>query len=249
MKISIVGAFLVALATLCSTSRGNPEQKIRLKVTDQGGTPIEDAKCTVGWWKDVFVRDTTNADGIVELQGRTGMTDTMVRATASGYYKSEVIRFLMDTSKGRPATRWEPWPVELTFVMKKIIRPHPMYFVTSTDDNILFMPPGDFGTSHGYDLIERDWIAPQGKGKVADFRIAVRQQTPGDVTYSPKGWTIIKFSNPHDGIIEYTNAATGGSILQGPHEAPLDGYHPEASFANWRDEAVMAKQSAGRSGT
>jgi hypothetical protein len=147
----------------------------------------------------------------------------------------------MDTSKGKPGARWEPWPVELNFVMKRIVRPHPMYFWTNEGGQYsqIFFPNNDFKSQHGYDLIERDWVSPHGKGKVIDFLISGYHETPGDTSFSPKSWVTLKFNNPQDGIIEYKNASSGGSILEGPHEAPETGYQPEFKFPNWFDDATQ----------
>ena len=136
--------------------------------------------------------------------------------------------------------------MELTFVMKRIIRPHPMYFFKSTDDHIIIMPPGGIETEHGYDLLERDWVAPDGKGKIADFRISGQYQTPGDTAQSPKGWVVIRFSNVDDGMIEYAGADSGGSVLRGPHEAPETGFKSEMKFPTWIDDATMKLARAGK---
>ena len=240
MKINIITPLLAVVSALCTTSCGNPEQKIRLKVIDESGTPIKDAKCMACWWKDVFARDTTNGDGIVEFTGRTGLSQTHVMAEVPGYYPARCYRFLMDTTKGRPAARWEPWPVELTFVMKKIIRPHPMYFVTEMNGGpSVPIPEKKLEQEYGYDLIERDWLAPHGKGKMADFLLTASHEKPGDTVNQPNGWIRLRFSNPQDGVIEYKNASFGGSILEGPHEAPESGYQAEFKFPNWFDDAIQ----------
>ena len=240
MKTNIAITLLAVLAPLSTTSCGKPEQKIRLKVEDEAGKPVAGAACAACWWRDVFARATTDAKGIVEFQGETGLYQTHVWADASGYYRSSCYRFLMDTTKGRTAARWEPWPVELTFVMKKIVRPHPMYFITKCDTiGKTVYPEKALEKQHGYDLIERDWVAPHGKGKVADFLITGSLETPGDTSLSPKSWVALKFSNPQDGIIEYKNASSGGSDLQGPHEAPETGYLSEFKFPNWFDDVTQ----------
>lgn len=240
MKTNIVGVLFAALATLSTTSCGNPKQKIRLKVTDEAGAPIKDAKCMACWWKDVGARDSTNGDGLVEFTGQTGLSETLVQAEVAGCYKSDCYTFLMGFTPKKTGNRWEPWPVELTFVMKKIIRPHPMYFVTKMDGASSVAIPGQKQDQEfGYDIIERDWIAPHGKGKVADFLITASLETPGDTAYDPHGWVRLRFTNLQDGIIEYKNASSGGSILQGPHEAPEAGYQPEMKFANWFDAATQ----------
>ena len=240
MKANIVTVLLAVMAAVCTTSCGNPEQKIRLKVVNEAGDPVKDAKCMAGWWKDVFADGVTDSKGIVEFTGRTGVSETYVKAQVPGHYDSVVYRFMMDYTKGRPAARWEPWPVELTFVMKKIVRPHPMYFVTKHDGALNpTIPEKALDQEFGYDLIERDWVAPHGKGKTADFLLTASHEKPGDKGNQPNGWIRLRFSNPQDGVIEYKNASSGGSILEGPHEAPETGYLPEFKFPNWFDDATQ----------
>lgn len=182
MKPNVVTSLLAALVALCTTSCGNPEQKIRLQVSDELGRPVRDASCKACWWKDVFAYGTTDAKGFVEFTGRTGLTETHVMADAPGYYPARCYKFLMGFTPKKVGNRWEPWPVELTFVMKKIVRPHPMYFWTNEggQDSQIFFPANDFKEPHGYDLIERDWVAPNGHGKVVDFLISGYHETPGD---------------------------------------------------------------------
>ena len=62
----------VLLFALCAVSCGAPEQKLRICVTDESGTPLKDVACMGGWWKDVFVHGVTDQIGIVELNLQSG---------------------------------------------------------------------------------------------------------------------------------------------------------------------------------
>jgi hypothetical protein len=75
----------VLLFALCAVSCGAPEQKLRIRVTDESGTPLKDVACMGGWWKDVFVHGVTDQDGIVELTGQTRRHETLAKATIEGY--------------------------------------------------------------------------------------------------------------------------------------------------------------------
>jgi hypothetical protein len=75
----------VLLFALCAVSYGAPEQKLRIRVTDESGAPLKDVACMGGWWKDVFVHGATNMDGIVELTGQTRRHETLAKATIEGY--------------------------------------------------------------------------------------------------------------------------------------------------------------------
>ena len=219
---------VVLLLALAAVSCGEPEQKLRIRVTDESGTPLKDVACTGGWWKDVFVHGTTGADGMVELTGRTGRHETLAKAKISGYYPSEIYGFMMT---GMSGNHWEPWPVEVNLVMKKIRNPHPMYAVRPGDGMRFDFPKGD-STSYGFDLMERDWIAPNGKGKIVDFILEARKGDFKPHNDLPPGEIYLSFPNPNDGIIPMEKAPLGGSELLSPQEAPVDGYLKEFSFSS-----------------
>lgn len=135
--------------------------------------------------------------------------------------------------------------MEVRLVMKKIVQPHPMYAFRSGNGVCFKFPiPGELGPV-GFDLEMRDWVAPYGKGKVADFIIRGVLKDPSDPGYREedgrtimsraKGFIRVAFSNPDDGIQRIED--NGGSKLAGPAEAPLEGYKVTWEFANWFEEA------------
>jgi hypothetical protein len=63
-----------------------------------------------------------------------------------------------DTKLGK----WQPWNPTIEIVLKPILNPIPMYRTTVT--NHIPRPSHKFG----FDLLVEDWIAPQGRGQVAD---------------------------------------------------------------------------------
>ena len=217
---------VVLLLALAAVSCGEPEQKLRIRVTDESGTPLKDVACTGGWWKDVFVHGTTGADGMVELTGRTGRHETLAKAKISGYYPSEIYGFMMT---GMSGNHWEPWPVEVNLVMKKIRNPHPMYAVKFDGQKWLNFPDKKLGP-FGMDLMEGDWIAPYGKGKVADFILEGIKDNPKDESLNAKGKILLSFSSSGNGILSLEDQ--GGSRLVGPGMAPEKGYQPRWEFFN-----------------
>jgi hypothetical protein len=216
------------LLVLCTVSCGAPEQKLRIRVTDESGMPLKDAACMGGWWKDVFVHGTTDQDGIVELTGRTGRHETLAKAKVEGYYPSEIYRFMMTDMKGN---HWEPWPVEVNLVMKKIRNPHPMYAVKPGEDMKFTFPKVDI-PAFAFDLMARDWVAPHGKGKIADCVLTPRKGEAKTNELLPPGTMLMAFSNPNDGIVASADAPTGGSELASSTEAPVSGYLKECVFSN-----------------
>jgi hypothetical protein len=86
-----------------------------------------------------------------------------------------------------------------------------------------------------------DWVAPHGKGKIADFVVEGRKDDPDDPSRKPDGVVTLRFSNPHDGIRRMPDEI-GGSLCVGPIEAPEDGYEAFREFRN-----IKYKPDGGRS--
>ena len=181
-----------------------------------------------GWWKDVFVHGSTDQNGVVEMTARTGRYETFVKAELPGYYRSKICKFMMT---GSTADHWEPWPVEVNLVMKKIRNPHPMYALEAKDAMKFSFPNGE-GREFGFDLMVGDWVAPHGKGIVADFVLSPRKGEAKEDEMFPPGTMLLAFSNSADGIIAVPEAPVGGSSLASPTEAPPFGYLKEWEFSN-----------------
>ena len=111
--------------------------------------------------------------------------------------------------------------------------------ITNWDDvNSYLEIPGAPGDKVGFDLERRDWVAPYGKGVVADFLVSGRIQTEG----LPKD-----IRRRHELTLYFPNAADGAyrapistqSYLQTPHRADVDAtYEKELHF--WREEGASA---------
>jgi len=216
----------------------DPLQKFRITVLDVSGNPMEGVPCHAYFHPntpDTNGMDTkmetgkTDGSGTVDLSGKTIWYYSSADAELPGYYTSSVNDFW--TLK-RNGDHWEPWPVEVKLVMKKIIRPHPMYAA----ENDIFFPDAKKYGPVGYDLLEMDWVAPAGKGKTADFVLEGTLQNPADKTEDPRGWLRLSFPHPGDGIQRAELSEAGWSELVGPHEAPEAGYLPEWKFQTWENE-------------
>ena len=228
INTKIVKRTAVLLFALCAVSCGAPEQKLRIRVTDESGAPLKDVACMGGWWKDVFVHGVTDQIGIVELTGQTGRHETLAKATIEGYYPSEVYRFMMTGMNGN---HWQPWPIEVNLMMKKIRNPHPMYAVKPRDDMKFTFPKTDM-PAIAFDVMEGDWVAPHGKGKMPDWVLSFRKNETKASEQLPSGTMLLTFSNSDDGIIAMADAPIGGSDLASPTDAPISGYLKECVFSN-----------------
>jgi len=228
MRFNQINRTTLLFLGLCAFSCGSPEQKLRIRVTDESGKPLKDAACMGGWWKDVFVDGTTDQNGVVELTARTARHETLAKAKVPGYYESESYKFMMTSST---MDHWEPWPVEVNLVMKKIRSPHPMYAL-EPGEGMRFTFPKAAGAAFGFDLMAADWVVPYGKGIVSDCVLSVRKGEAKEDELLPPGTMHLAFSNSADGIIAAADAPLGGSVLASPTEAPISGYLKEFVFSN-----------------
>lgn len=198
-----------------------PKFEATFKVVDEAGKPIKDARALINYYaeSDFGVSVSTNATGLTDSHG---VFFASVQPTSSGiamivnkdrYYESRQGMELYDREEYDPI-KWKPQPV---FVLKDVRKPIPMYA-----GRIDSGPPTN-GQPVGVDLMLGDWVAPYGKGKVADiiFLSELVRRSPTDYDYKLS----ISFPNAGDGIQQF-NAATGPfSRLLSPHDAPESGYN------------------------
>ena len=229
---------------------GHPEQKFAITVTDEKGEPMEGIECKA-WFKkpgegtpikDYFVTDKTNDAGMVELSGETIWAPTSVEARKTGYYLSSVGDHWTIKRNGK---HWEPWPVEVGLVMKKIRDPKPMYAVKPHGEIRFRQPDQSVKKAYGFDLMSMDWVAPFGSGKIADMMIRFVPEDLNDkgfieqngrrIYHHRKGNVVISFPNQGDGIQRIDDSSH--SQLVGPAQSPENGYVGQMEFPNAVDEA------------
>ena len=233
---------IISLIVICCTFQacGHPEQKFSISVKDDNGEPLKHVE-SKAWFKlpgegdsikDYAVTGKTDINGRVELAGNTIWAPTSVEARMEGYYLSMAGNHWAISKEGN---RWEPWPVEVNLVMKKIVNPKPMYVAKFDGQKWLAFPDKQL-EPFGFDLMAGDWVAPHGIGRVADFIIQAIRNDEDESTINPKGKIILTFSNPDDGILKMVDQ--GGSILIGPGTAPEEGYEGSWDFPNWQPHAT-----------
>jgi hypothetical protein len=202
-----------------------PEAKVTVRVIDQDGTPVSGASVGVGFefntgsgTKSDEKRGVSDKDGLFSAAGKTSGYIAYA-ATKQGYYRTEGEPFRSFTREGE---KWQPYNPTLDVVLKRIIKPIPMYARMVEAD----LPNTD--EAIGYDLIEGDWVAPHGRGKVGDF---VFKLTKRVASYKDYGAELrITFSNKKDGIQGFTAPPKKGSELRSPHQAPEIGYEAALSL-------------------
>ncbi len=228
-KLFLIVAVLASAFTAIISKGDYLPVNVTVKVVDEENKPVSQADVEIifsnarpkgpgkGWGADVKYdkrKGFTNADGMFSASGNTNM-NIPVGAVKSGFYESGGgISF---DEKGKP----DRDIVELK--LKKIKNPVPMYAKkVNSVWGISKIPV--LNQDVGYDLEVGDWVAPHGKGKIADFIFNV------EGTY--KDWKNnscnckMKFTNPEDGIQEYLFDKKGQSSFKWPYDAPLNGYLP-----------------------
>ena len=180
--------------------------------------------------KFVFA-ESNNTTAIVKVQGVTkndgiysgeGYSDGSYGAdiTKNGYYRNGLGAPSLD---GVVNNQWQPWNPTVKVVLRKIEKPVAMYARSFRE---LTIP--EIQKPCGFDLEAGDWIAPYGKGKVADFIMTLKREYENRDKFNVS--VVINFSNPLDGIQEVKLPKEWQcSEFEWPRLAPETGYQPELS--------------------
>jgi hypothetical protein len=212
---------IIAITTSCANAQlstaPTPEWKVTLKVVDDVGNPVANAKADVGYGTDHI----------------TGLTDTNGMFVASHRDKSYALGFLV-TKDGYYTTRQEyemgwayqyktnkaKWNPTIEVLLKKVIKPIPMYARRAQIE----IPAVDKAV--GFDLMKYDWVAPYGKGEQSDIVFETNRRWVNRQDFD----SILKiaFLNSGNGLLVVpSSSAQGSSGPRMPATSPLDGYVPE----------------------
>jgi len=237
MDLRISAFFLLFLIN--QTVLALPTAKLTIKVIDESGNPIQGADAGInfeipkplGKGPGININrksGKTDSDGFFSAKGETTPYVSFGASHESYYPSSNKFKQFTDVNGLIGFRKYEPWNPTIELVLKKIINPIPMYAVNRGAPR-----PGELpeipvlGRFIGFDLTANDWMAPHGLGTHADFLFKVdvaraNSYRDHDVTL------MLKFSNPGDGLIEYTpDISKGKSMLRLPHRAPVSGYSDE----------------------
>jgi len=203
-----------------------PVAKVTLHVVGENGGNLSGAKAEItflnpvhkpGTWgsSDTFSRSgKTDANGLFVAEEKAGF-EVHYGASAPNYYRS-LGRFDFKTEK---AGKYLPWNPTFEVVLKKIINPIPMYARRAQVETPVSDQPV------GFDLVESDWVAPYGKGKLSDFIFTLQRRFDSRRNY--ESIVTLSFSNQGDGLHAVEAPAEYGSELKLPHTAPDTGYAPQ----------------------
>lgn len=224
--ILILAFTAILMIVTYSFAFGTSIAKVTLKVVDEDGNPIQNAKVGVGfriYTQGGWGSKEKGVDGVTDKQGifsTSALADDYVGfyANRDGYYESEGHYKFKERSLGR----WEPWNPELKVVLRKIINPVPMY-ARDTKKSGLKIPVSN--KAIGFDLIEFDWLSPYGKGKYADFYFKLSGTFVSKSEYNMQ--LVLSFKEKYDGIQVVEEDRSSGSVLKLPRFAYETGYNKE----------------------
>jgi len=230
MIMKTILLFCLTLSTLTcydvfgQTSIAPHQWIVKLKVVDDENQPVSGADAWVAYYlpsstdqsSDVNNPASDKIGGLTDENGvftasheDTGSISLGLHVRKEGYYPTDVIH---EFAKFRDSDT-DKWSPNITLVLKKIVKPIPMYAKR------ILGAPSVLNQPMGYDLIAGDWVAPYGKGANTDIIFTI-QKTAKDTEF------VVTFPNSDDGIQEFpvSYKITEGSALRSPHEAPKNGY-------------------------
>ncbi len=224
MKAPVIVLILAALGIAGAAQLvGLPKARVTVHVIGEDGKPIAGVNA-----RFVFSGE-FNSQAIVPVSGETdangnftaeGYCDGSFGAdfNKTGYYSGSVdIPTFHESKEGK----WQPWDNTYTTVLRKIGNPIPLY----ARKLVLQVPANGVGC--GLDLMEADWVAPYGKGKVADINVTVtkleyRSMADFDVSAT------VSFPPTDNGIQEIQLPKEfSSSLFRWPRMAPEVGYNTE----------------------
>ena len=190
-----------------------------IRVTDDDGKPVAKATVGVGYVirsTTIEVGGPTDTNGVFHYRGTFGVDNGWFVRKESFYDLSHMEMHFTNVVFGR----LQPWGERHEVTLRRIINPIGMYATTMSDPRSVRIP--ELGKPFGFDLMKSDWVAPFGKGEVADFIFQL--ESVGDAMRRNASLTLT-FSNPDDGLqVFFSDPRGGGSVFRSPRYAPKEGY-------------------------
>ncbi len=207
-----------------------PTAKLTIKVVDESGQPVAEAKAGIGFVKSkskawsgligMAQNGKTDEQGLFTAEGETEQFISL-HTVKEGYYDTfQKFVFNGGVSGILGFRKWQPWNPTVELVLKKKIKPIGLYAAKIGGNRITEIPA--VNKFVGFDLMARDWVVPYGNGIHKDFLFKL--QIDQYKSFFEFDATLeIAFSNSGDGLMP-VKATNTGSALTMPHHAPTDGY-------------------------
>ena len=211
--------------------RNGAMAKMELKIVNDDGIPIPYADVDVFMGmnfrpKGYSITGRTDTNGVFSVTGKTCGDEINVNVTKAGFYHtSKTFRFAeMGHEYEVRDGRWQPYGKSERIILRNIRNP-----IDMPHENLWkFKYTSAINMWIGYDIKENDFVAPNGKGKVADFEVYIDWNGEWLPTYT--GMSVkIRFTKPFDGYYVYN--INGDSEFKGPYSALPDSIQlTEADF-------------------
>jgi hypothetical protein len=226
--IKVIAVIAVIAAAVAVEKRLElPIARLTLRAIDEQGNPISGALVEMsfeepmpewGGGRLVMVAGKTDDEG--KFSGEGHSVDIQGgRISKEGYYSSSPESFKF---KRVVNGKWQPWNPTLEVVLKRVLRPVPMYAKFKFQTDLPVEGPV------GFDLIAGDWVTPYGRGKSADVFFKVTKRVTSFHDFGAE--LLITFPKPGDGILEMTDTSKGASRLRSAHGAPDKDYTSSLSL-------------------
>lgn len=238
----LMGSVLMILSG-CQAVGRDPLLRLSFHAVDGEGKVVGGAK--VSFSAEARPRGAGDESG--RQNGTSGLTDSQGLytgeveawdATQSGYQVTKEGYYPAWSSYSAKAAirgKWQPWNPVIEVVLKRVRNPVPMYAKRVSGE----VPAKD--TDAGYDLIMGDWVAPHGKGKVADMTFHGTGEVLGDRNY--RGVLTVTFPGQGNGMIPHEVSQPQPSPLRMPYEAPADGYEAKRVWRSVRKYNPVAMKN------
>jgi hypothetical protein len=203
---------------------------VYVRVVDEDLKAISDAEVSIGYYGPGITAN-TDTNGMIKYRDKAnGILACNVKKT--GYYPTR--GELWDG----PSSAGDTPPTNMyTIILKKITDPVPMI-----DKERVVAKYFWFEKPVGFDFEIGDWVAPFGKGRIADFIVNGRSRGHSFLDY--ECYVTISTTNSGDGFMEPPPAPLGttflGSELASPASAPATGYQTNIN--------MFARRLPGKSG-
>ena len=199
--------------------RNGAMAKIELRIVNDEGVPISNADVDVFMGmnfrpKGYSLIGRTDTNGVFFVKGKTCGDEINVNVAKAGFYRTaKTFRFAeMGQEHEVRDGQWQPYGKTEYIILRDIRNP-----IEMPHENFWkFKYTNAINKWIGFDIKENDFVAPNGKGKVADFEVYIDWNGEWLPTYI--GMSVkIRFTEPFGGY--YTYDIKGESEFKGPYSA------------------------------
>ncbi len=228
-NLFVFAVFLIAVG--CGQAQNDPllhEWKATLSIVDDNNQPVPGAEATIIYSvvpppgqvvAGAQAKGLTDSNGVFTASHRDGSLNLVFRVQKEGYYSTTMTYEI--GLLGQPINPAKLKPV-LTLVLKKIGHPIPMYAKREETKIQKENEPV------GYDLMAGDWVAPHGKGKIADMLFTVHRKIESERKYNAD--LKVTFPSTGDGIAIAPAEPDTGSVFKTPRTAAESGYESDRTW-------------------